>query len=388
MLGFFNGESNQMNNQSTLLGSFRHLYEVFTGDLTQEELQKLITKDTRGMYEFYARNMKSVEGEKNRVRRVIKFTGRLFVAFLLKLTPARRLLYAIAMLFFVVALVQGRLESSLYAFLIINFLLALEMADKLTTKDELDIARDIQLSLQPMGISSVNGFNLVSYSDVAKQVGGDYFDILPLRDGHTLIVVGDVSGKGISSALYVSKVQTALQLFANETSDPIELLLRLNSHVYGQLKRNYFLTLLLVKVESGGRVQLCRAGHPPALLYRSSENDVQWIKPNGIAVGMAPTAAGAEKQESGPNADFRNSLELEELRLDQGDILFLYTDGVSESIDRNGTEFGLDRIASLVKSFAKESLEDLRQRIQNDLASHRSGTELRDDITFVLLKQP
>jgi sigma-B regulation protein RsbU (phosphoserine phosphatase) len=377
-----------MKKRSTMFGSLRYLYDIFTGELTQQELQNLLTKDTRGMYEFYARNIKSVEGERNRVKRFIKLTGHLFVAFLLKLTPARRFLYAIAILFFIVALMQGRFESALYAFLIINFLLALELSDKLTTKDELDIARDIQLSLQPMGISSVNGLDLVSYSDVAKLVGGDYFDIIQLRDGHRLVVVGDVSGKGISSALYVSKVQTALQLFANETSDPIELLLRLNSHVYGHLKRNYFLTLLVAKVESGGRVKLCRAGHPPALLYRTADNAVQWIKPNGIAVGIAPTALAPDRQESGPNADFRRSLELEDLQLDPGDILFLYTDGVSESVDRNGKEFGLDRIAYLIKSFAAEPLESLRRRIQNDLAVHRCGTELRDDITFVLLKRP
>jgi sigma-B regulation protein RsbU (phosphoserine phosphatase) len=377
-----------MKKKSSMFGSLHYLYEIFTGELTQQDLQNLLTKDTRGMYEFYARNIKSVEGERNRVKRFTKLTGHLFVAFLLKLTPARRFLYAIAMLFFAVALVQGRLESSLYAFLIINFLLALELSDKLTTKDELDIARDIQLSLQPMGISSVNGLDLVSYSDVAKQVGGDYFDIIDLNDGHRLVVVGDVSGKGISSALYVSKVQTALQLFANETSDPLELLLRLNSHVYGHLKRNYFLTLLAVKVESGGRVQLCRAGHPPALLYRSADGSARWIKPNGIAVGIAPTASAAETQDSGSNADFRKSLELEDFRLDPGDILFLYTDGVSESVDRNGREFGIDRIAGLIKSFAAEPLERLRSRIQSDLAAHGSGTELRDDITFVLLKRP
>lgn len=377
-----------MKTQSGPLRFLHNLYEVFTGELTHQDFEKLITEDTRGMYEFYARNMKSVEGEKNRLKRVIKLTWNFFNAFLLKLTPARRFLYAIAILFFVVAAVQGRSESALYAFLIINFLLALELADKLTTRDELSIARDIQLSLQPRDISSVDGFEIAMYSDVAKQVGGDYFDILNLRDGNKLIVVGDVSGKGISSALYVVKVQTALQLFASETADPIELLVRLNTNIYGQLKRNYFLTLFLAKVQTNGQAQLCRAGHPPALLYRSAEQTIQWIKPNGIAIGIAPSLNDEPGLEIGKNGEFRGSLELENVKLDSGDILFLYTDGVSESVDKNGKEFGLDRIAEVIKSFAGEPLDSLRRHLQENLAVHGKGAELRDDITFVLLKRP
>lgn len=377
-----------MNKRSNLSGFFHNLYEVFTGELTHHDFEKLITEDTRGMYEFYARNMKSVEGETNRFKRVIKLTWNFFIAFLLKLTPARRFLYAIAILFFFVAAFQGRSESALYAFLIINFLLALELADKLTTRDELSIARDIQLSLQPRDVSSVNGFEIAMYSDVAKQVGGDYFDILDLRDGNKLIVVGDVSGKGISSALYVVKVQTALQLFASETADPIELLVRLNTNIYGQLKRNYFLTLFLAKVQTNGQAQLCRAGHPPALLYRSVEQTVQWMKPNGIAIGIAPTLSNEPGAEIGKNGEFRGSLELEDIKLDSGDILFLYTDGVSESVDKNGKEFGLDRIAEVIKSFAREPLDSLRRHLQENLAMHGKGAELRDDITFVLLKRP
>ena len=362
------------------------LHNILTRDLTWDDLNKSLNEDMRGMYEFYARSMKSVEGERSGMKRSIKFMWHLFVAFLLKLTPPRRLMYAIAFVFILVALSEGKAASAVYSFIIITFLLAMELADKLITKDELSVARDIQLSLQPTSDVEVLGYELVAHSEAAKQVGGDYFDILNLPDNSTLAVIGDVSGKGISSALYVVKMQTALQLFANETNDPRELLIRLNSHVYGQLKRNYFLSLFLVKLRPDGNVELCRAGHPPALLCRAADNSITWLKPNGFAVGMAPSSNGDVESEL-KNICFSASLEIQALQLEQGDMLFLFTDGVTESVDISGKEYGLDRIAELIKHCAGETAEQIRQHIITELSRHRAGADLRDDTTFVLLKR-
>jgi sigma-B regulation protein RsbU (phosphoserine phosphatase) len=181
-------------------------------------------------------------------------------------------------------------------------------------------------------------------------------------------------------------MQTALQLYTAETNDPRELLIRLNSHVYGQLKRNYFLSLLLVKLLSDGKVELCRAGHPPALLCRAVDKSITWLKPNGIAVGMAPSSNGDAGSEQKITC-FSNSLETQSVQLEQGDVLFLFTDGVIESVDTDGKEYGLERIAYLVKNCAGETVEQMRQHINSELTRHRAGADLRDDTTFVLLKR-
>jgi sigma-B regulation protein RsbU (phosphoserine phosphatase) len=369
------------------MGFFHTIHEILTRDLTRQDFDKMLREDLRGMYEFYVRSMKSAEREPKKFKRAFKFTWHLFLAFLSKLTPARRFFYAIALVFILIALLENQTTSALYSFVIINILLALELADKLITKDELTVARDIQLSLQPNSDVTIPGYDLAAHSDVAKQVGGDYYDILPLPDHTTLVVIGDVSGKGISSALYVVKMQTALQLFATETSDPKELLMRLNTHVYGQLKRSYFLSLLLVKIHTDGQLEICRAGHPPALLYRSKEGSVLWLKPNGIAVGMAPSSNGGHSAEEKTNSDFGSSLEVQSLHIDKQDVLFLFTDGVSESADAAGKEFGTDRVTALIKLFAHEPIETIRDRLVDDLSLHRNGAELRDDTTFVLLKR-
>ena len=362
------------------------LHNILTRDLTWDDLNKSLNEDMRGMYEFYVRSMKSVEGERNGIKKSVKFAWHLFVAFLLKLTPPRRLMYAIAFMFIIVAMSEGKAASAVYSFIIITFLLAMELADKLITKDELSVAREIQLSLQPAGDVKVPGYELSAHSEAAKQVGGDYYDILNLQDCSSLVVIGDVSGKGISSALYVVKMQTALQLFAAETNDPRELLIRLNSHVYGQLKRNYFFSLFLVKLHSDGNVEMCRAGHPPALLCRAAGNTITWLKPNGIAVGMSPSSNDCVESEQ-KNICFSNSLETKSIQLEQGDVLFLFTDGVSESVDTDGKEYGLERIAELIRDHAGETVEQMRQYIITELSGHRAGAELRDDTTFVLLKR-
>jgi sigma-B regulation protein RsbU (phosphoserine phosphatase) len=364
----------------------QNLHNILTRDLTWDDLNKSLNEDMRGMYEFYARSMKSVEGERSGIKRSIKFMWHLFVAFLLKLTPPRRLIYAVALVFIIITVSEGKAASAIYSFIIVTFLLAMELADKLITKDELSIARDIQLSLQPTSDVKVPGYELIAHSEAAKQVGGDYFDILNLSDSSTLAVIGDVSGKGISSALYVVKMQTALQLFANETNDPRELLIRLNSHVYGQLKRNYFLSLFLVKLRSDGNVDLCRAGHPPALLYRAVDNSATWLKPNGIAVGMAPSSNSDVDSEQ-KSICFSASLEMQCIQLEHGDMLFLFTDGVTESVDISGKEYGLERIDEMIKQCSGKTAEQIRQHIITELSRHRAGADLRDDTTFVLLKR-
>ena len=362
------------------------LHNLLTRDLTWDDLNKSLNEDMRGMYEFYARSMKSVEGERKGMKRSIKFIVHLFAAFLLKLTPPRRLMYAVALVFIIVAISESQIASAVYSFIIITFLLAMELADKLITKDELSVARDIQLSLQPASDVKISGYEHFAYSEAAKQVGGDYYDILNLPDCSTLAVIGDVSGKGISSALYVAKMQTALQLFAAETNDPHELLVRLNSHVYGQLKRNYFFSLLLVKLHADGNVELCRAGHPPALLCRAADHSITWLKPQGIAVGMAPSSDDSVESDQ-KNACFSNSLETQSVLLEHDDVIFLFTDGVSESVDIDGKEYGQERIADLIKQCAGETVEQMHTRIIHELARHRTGVDLRDDTTFVLLKR-
>lgn len=360
---------------------FRNLYRVFTSDLTPGQFENLFSVELRGMYQYYARDMKSVEGEKNRFKKGLKFAWYLFIAFLQKLTPARRFLFILALMFLILR--SREFDFTFYSVLILIVLLALEMADKLTTRDELQVAKEIQLSLQPKAFSSETPYEVAAFSEAAKNVGGDYYDFIPLQDGSNLVTIGDVSGNGISAALYMVKVQTMLQLFARETSDVEELLIRLNHHLFGQLKRNYFLTISLVRLYPNGKTEFCRAGQPPAVLYEQTTQESRWIQPKGAAIGLTRSENGGAKSEK----SFDGMLEREKFRLQKGDILLLYSDGLVETVNRKGLEFGSNRLAGLLKAFPNDSAELLKERLVSELQEFRGGAELMDDTTFVVIKK-
>jgi sigma-B regulation protein RsbU (phosphoserine phosphatase) len=371
--------------RKTLL-SIRDFGRLFMSGLTSTEIEKLVSDDTRGMYTFYVKNMSPLQPNESKIMRVVKFGWYLFLAFLLKLTPARRLFYGIAVILVVLAFWDDDLMKALYAVLILNFLLALELADKLVTRDELEFARKIQLSLLPNTEVPVKGFSVAAYSEIAASVGGDYYDLIPLSDGSTLVVIGDVSGKGISAALYMVKVQTALQMLSKEYSDPRVLTLKLNEYLYNQLRRNFFLTITIVRVMPDGTITYCRAGHMPGLLYHSRKKTCSWLQPKGTAIGLAPP-----DQPKGNGNDvhriFEDALVQEKTVLKAGDAVVLYTDGVVESINRMHEEFGQARLMQTVLDSAGQHAGSVRERLVERLAGFRGGEDLRDDTTFVILQR-
>ncbi len=331
--------------------------------------------DTRGMYAFYLRHMQKPALEKKRWKRALVFARDLFVTFLLKLTPARRLLYALALFLFALALIDRNWWDTIYAFVILNFLLALELADKLIAKDELEVAREIQLSLLPHQTAPVSGFEMTAFSDAAKSVGGDYYDFIPLADGSALVVIGDVSGKGISAALYMVKVQTMLQMHAKETGEPCALLDRLNEQLYRSFKRNYFLTLALLRLHPDGATEFCRAGHTPTLFYDNEKKHCEWLEPRGLAIGLENTG------------HFHKSLEVSKRPLKPGDVMLLFTDGVIETADARLHEFGENRLAQILSRNSQAAPEAIKATLLHELTAFRNGAELRDDTTFVIIKR-
>ena len=370
------------------LGSLRDFYKLFTSGLTSAEIEKLVNSDARGMYTFYVKNMTPRNPNDSKVVRFFKFVWYLFLAFLMKMTPARRLFYAIALFLVVLGFWDGDLMKLFYAFLVINFLMAMELADKLVTRDDLEFARQIQLSLLPDRVAPIEGFEVATHSEVAQSVGGDYFDFLPVKDGSTIVVIGDVSGKGISAALYMVKVQTALQMLAQETDNPRQLLLRLNEYLYRQLKRNFFLTVSLMRVFPDGEIRFCRAGHMPALRLDASRQLCAWIHPKGTAIGLAPPDQKTNRRGNGEtHTVFEKSLEIEEMVLDEGDTIVLYTDGVIESVNRTNEEYGETRLMQILLDSNGATAEEMKDRLLKSLGHFRNGEELRDDTTFVVLRR-
>jgi sigma-B regulation protein RsbU (phosphoserine phosphatase) len=363
------------------MSAFRQLWDLLTGSVSTTEFERFLRQEVPGAYAFYRRTMRDVPEPRSSVRRAMRFAWYLFLAFLEKLTPIRRLLFAVAMILFVLWMLQGLSEHAFWAFVLLNLLLVLEVADKLVTKNELSIAREIQIGLQPSEPAAPAGFEVAAHSEVANSVGGDYFDAIPCADGSVLYVLADVSGKGISAALYTTTVQTALRIYANDVQEPRDLVQKLDLYLRGQLRRSYFLTLLIVKVSPDGRATLCRAGHPGAIFIDVSERSARAIRPPGAAIGMA--AGGTVEV----GETLRDALKCEEVSLDEGDHLAMVSDGLLEAVDLEGREYGEQRLSALMQTFASDDVKALRSRILGDVKEFRSGADLRDDVTFILLRR-
>jgi len=238
---------------------------------------------------------------------------------------------------------------------------------------DLENARHIQQSLLPKSIPEINHLELSGVTIPAQHVGGDYYDFIKLSDTKLFIVVGDVSGKGLSAALYISKLQTMIRMYCSEERSPKEILIEINKRLFAEMERNYFITVSLALIDSDtGKVHFCRAGHPHALLI--NDGKCEKIKPVGIGLGL-------NKGEV-----FDASLEETEITLEPGSLLAVYSDGISEAMNENQQEFGEENIITILKKNADSSLDTIQTKILDGVTDFCKGEEQHDDITLVLVK--
>ncbi len=351
------------------------------GEVSGSAIDRFIRDEIPGAYSLFRRNLRDEQLPSGRIRRAVRVGWYLFLVFLEKLTPIRRVLFALSVFFFVIWLGDTASNYIVWSFLMVNLVLILEVADKLVTKNELVIAREIQLSLLPSELMAPTGFNIVAHTEVANSVGGDYYDTIPVKGGGVLYAVADVSGKGISAALYTTTVQTALRLFAEETSDPAKLIRRVGDYMQDRLKRGYFLTLGLIHVSPAGVVKMARAGHPPPILISGSRGEAELIRMDGPAIGLG-AAGGAENR-----SVLRRSIQTIQRRMRKGDTLVTVSDGVIEAAGPDGEEFGESRLITLLETYHGEPPDKLKAALLANLTEYRQGSELRDDVTFLILKR-
>ena len=184
-------------------------------------------------------------------KKQLLFVWELFVSFILNLTPARRLFYGIACALCVVALITGLWPYAVIAIIIFNLLIAFELADRMLAKDELEIARQIQVGLQPDESPSFPGVDIAVLYRPAKEVGGDYYDILPVDEQRFNLMLGDVSGKGLPAALYAVKLQGLFELLSEKQARPEMILSGINAIMARRLKKQFFITAIAANIAHG-----------------------------------------------------------------------------------------------------------------------------------------
>mgnify|MGYP001397656285 FL=1 len=251
--------------------------------------------------------------------------------------------------------------------------LQLEEVDKQKIDEELGIARKIQESLLPDRAIEIEGLDLTGSSSPAKTIGGDFYDLIKISDKKLLVIVADVSGKGIPAALNLSKVQAMIQFSTKIFDSPKDILKSVNKQIYNKIDRKSFVTIAagLFDLENM-TLKICRAGHNPTLY--ANKNEVKEINSKGIGLGL-------------DNAKlFDANLQEVELKLNKDDIFLFYSDGLTEAMNSFKEEFGLNNVKRILKDNVDGNSGDIQRNLIDEVKAFKGSAEQNDDITLVTIK--
>jgi serine phosphatase RsbU (regulator of sigma subunit) len=365
---------------------WKAVHDLFTRDVTEQGLRDLVEQETRETYRFFTREVDLSDLEKRPwYERAGVAAWRVFEAMAYRLHPARRILFALAVpliltgwLFLLMeALSHGGFPTGLFrwngvlisAATLLLFLLLMELRDKLGLKSDLEVARQIQFGLLPFDPWERAGFTVVSAMRPANTVGGDYFDIVELGEGRVALLIGDVAGKGMPAALLMALLQGSLRTLLTAGLRGSELMSKLNAHLFANIPSNRLVTLFYAELDPlRGTLSYVNAGHNPPLLARAG-GPVDRLPATAVALGVVAETPF-------PSA---------EVTLLPGDRLLLYTDGVTETENPLGEEFGEARLAAFLDGHRADTDRGLLDGAMAQALLFGAGVRPRDDMTLMVL---
>jgi phosphoserine phosphatase RsbU/P len=259
--------------------------------------------------------------------------------------------------------------------------LLLQKAAKEQLEQDLRFAREIQMSLLPHGPLRLPGIALTGHCEPARQVGGDYYDFVPLDERTVAILIADVSGKGASAALYMAVLKGIILSLSQQHRSPRALLIAANGILSRHLDSRSFITITYAVIDLEARtLTYARAGHCPLIYMPGPWSDgrrVQILAPDGLVLGLQIDDDGQM---------FTRLLEESTLPLGPGDLFVLYTDGITEATNPSGDYFGEQRLGELVQAHAHLPFEEVRERILREVTGFVGTSAQQDDMTMLLLK--
>jgi len=262
------------------------------------------------------------------------------------------------------------------AFALYNAIIYSEANEKKRLDHDLEIARDIQRVLLPAEPPSVNGFEISGINVPARQVSGDYFDYIKVDEDRLGVAIADVSGKGVPASLIMAICRSVLRSQAAQNPSPADVLRKVNRQLYPDIKEDMFISMAyLILDHARNGVTLARAGHDAPLLYKRASQTVTPLKPPGMVVGI--DSGNVFDRITG---DFPVPLE-------RDDCLVLYTDGVTEALDTDGNEFGVERTIQSVRASADNGAQAIVARLIDDLRNFVGSHPQNDDITLIAIRK-
>jgi sigma-B regulation protein RsbU (phosphoserine phosphatase) len=262
------------------------------------------------------------------------------------------------------------------AFALYNAIIYSMANEKKRLDHDLEIARDIQRILLPSEAPAIDGFQISGINVPARQVSGDYFDYIQVDQDRLGVAIADVSGKGVPASLIMAICRSVLRAEAARNPSPADVLRKVNRQLYPDIKEDMFISMAyLILSDQQEGVTLARAGHDAPLWYKRQSQTVTPVKSPGMVVGI----------DSGSVFD-RLTVDFA-VPLERNDCLVLYTDGVTETLNSEGDEFGVDRMMQSVRASANDSAQSIVKRIIEDVREFTGSVPQNDDMTLIAIRK-
>jgi serine phosphatase RsbU (regulator of sigma subunit) len=365
-------KSNSATPEPEIIGTIRE-------DLRRNDLGKTLRRDFRELREYMLDEESQKRLKEMRVvKRWIVLAWWLLKSMFFKLTPVRRIILVAGIVLVVLSRtaiyvdehIQIQPDTNAIGVLAILFVLMLELKDKLVAHDELQAGRDVQRALMPDQKPRVDGWDLWLFTRSANEVGGDLVDFMRISDERIGIALGDVAGKGLSAALLASKLQATVRALASDVPSPAVLGSKLNQIFWRDTPRNIFASLVYIEFSpDSGRVRFLNAGHLPPMILRGKI--VEKTGKGAVALGIMPELNPDERQ----------------VDLARGDMLLVYSDGLTEARDEAGIFFGDQRLLDLLPGFDGLDAEQTGSGLVAEVDRFVGDGKMHDDLSIVLLRK-
>lgn len=256
-----------------------------------------------------------------------------------------------------------------------NFRLLEEALQSERYKEELKIAKAVQKSLLPAILDNYKGYELAAFSEAADEVGGDYYDTLQINDDVSALIIADVSGKGTTAAFHMSQMKGIFHSLAQNCMPPDEFMVRSNSALTHCLEKGSFISASYFIIDTKQKiVNYSRAGHCPLLYYSSQTGKIEYRKDKGVALGMIR------------NNGYAKFIEANTFTYQPGDVMILYTDGITEAKNSRGEEFGYERLVEVVSEVKDKPVSQIQEHLINRLYDFTGTENINDDYTTMVVR--
>lgn len=361
---------------------FERFVRDYTAGVRGRDLQRLLHEDAATAYAVLTRDQPTEPDDLGGFGLAMHRLKIVFLGLSYKLTPARRMLFAAALVAAVAGIVRfnwlaggtSLVVDDALLFLVaaiagLVLLLGLELVDRIRFRDEVEVARQLQRDLLPGAAPAVSGYRFAFSYRTANDIGGDYYDFFPLDNGRLAIIAGDASGHGIGAGLLMATAKAALRLALEVTDDPVRVARLVNTVLVETGGKRAFMTLFFAVLEPGsGRLDFVTAGHPLPLIRRAT-GTIEEVGTGALPLGL------------------RSTLELtsQTTSLRPGELLLITSDGLPEAVHRSsGSSFGFARIHTILAPGG--SAHEVHDRAMEHLDSFLAGSPPPDDVSLVVVE--